>query len=198
MADKGTAGRSRAWLERALVRRSTSTIEQLVHRASAEILARALEQQTGVTALAQFLSDTAAESVFDLEDPLAPARARAASVKQQLLEEAEGTYTTAEVAEMLGIQPQAVTKRERSEKLLAVRGSSGQNLYPRCQFDANGVIAGLEEVLRAFPMKNPWTRLSGLMADTPALGDRSILRALRDGDLARAIAAAETLGEHGS
>lgn len=197
MSETGTSRHSKVWLERALVRRSTSTIKQLVQHASAEILAKALEQQTGVTALAQFLSDVATESV-NLEDPLAPARARAASVKQQLLEEAGGTYTTSEVAEILGIQPQAVTKRERTGKVLAVRGSSGQNLYPRCQFDANGTIAGLEVVLQAFPMKNPWTRLSGLMASTPALGGRSILRALHDGDLVQAIATAETLGEHGS
>lgn len=198
MSDTGTTRRSKDWLERALVRRSTSTIEELAHRASREVIANALEQQTGASTLARFLSDVAADTGLGLADPLAPARARAAGVKQQLIDAAGGTYTTEEVARILGIQRQAVTKRERNGQLLAVQGSAGQNLYPRCQFDANGVIPGFEEVLEVLPMENPWTRLSGLLAETPALAGRSILDAVRDGDLDEAIAVAQTLGEHGS
>jgi len=58
-----------------------------------------------------------------------------------------------------------------------------------------GVIPGLEEVLRAFQIRSPWTQLSALLAPAPALGGKTILEALKYGAIERAIAIAASFGE---
>jgi hypothetical protein len=57
------------------------------------------------------------------------------------------------------------------------------------------VIPGLEEVLRAFHVKNPWTQLSVLLASTPALGGKTILEVLRAGEIDTAVDIVASVGE---
>jgi hypothetical protein len=57
------------------------------------------------------------------------------------------------------------------------------------------VIPGLEEVLRAFQIQNPWTQLSVLLAPAPALGGKTILEALKSGDVETPVAIARSFGE---
>ncbi|SPE38988.1 conserved hypothetical protein [Candidatus Sulfopaludibacter sp. SbA3] len=72
---------------------------------------------------------------------------------------------------------------------------SGEYLYPACQFISAGVIPGLDEVLRAFQIRSPWTQLSALLGPAPALGGRTILEAMKSGAIERAIAIAASFGE---
>jgi hypothetical protein len=84
--------------------------------------------------------------------------------------------------------------------LLAVPSGAGDYLYPAGQFTPEGVLAGLDEFLRAFPdaAEDPWTQLSVLLAPASSLGGRSALDALRAGDVAGARGVARTFGEHGA
>jgi hypothetical protein len=88
-----------------------------------------------------------------------------------------------------------VDKRRVRHALLAVPNGSGEYVYPACQFTADGVVPGLEEVLRAFRIRSPWTQLSVLLAPAPALGGKTIVEALRSGKWENAIAVAAAFGE---
>jgi hypothetical protein len=100
-----------------------------------------------------------------------------------------------QVASALGITRQAVDKRRSRRALLAVSNGSGEYIYPACQFTQEGVIFGLEDVLRAFQIRSPWTQLSALLAPAPALGRKTILEALKSGKIAKATAVAASFGE---
>jgi hypothetical protein len=128
-------------------------------------------------------------------DPFVQAMARGVAVKRELLTGAGGGLTSSQVASALGITRQAVDKRRIRRALLAVPAGSGEYLYPACQFTQEGAIAGLDEVLRAFQMRSPWTQLSAMMAPAPALGGKTILEALKAGETERAIAMAASFGE---
>jgi hypothetical protein len=57
------------------------------------------------------------------------------------------------------------------------------------------VISGLEAVLRAFRIQSPWTQLSVLLAPAPALAGKTILEALKSGDVDTPVAIAQSFGE---
>jgi hypothetical protein len=128
-------------------------------------------------------------------DPLVEAMTRGATAKQELLTSGGGWLTSSQVSSALGFTRQAVDKRRLRRVLLAVPNGSGDYVYPACQFTSEGVIPGLEEVLRAFRIRSPWTQLSVLLAPTPALGGKTILEALKSGSIEKAIAIAASFGE---
>lgn len=187
---------AREALKQAFLRRSVKMLERVSSSASPETLKSALSAPTDVGGVATLLSDLAPLDV-DLSsvDPFVEAMALGATVKQELLTSGGGGLTSSQVASALGITRQAVDKRRVRQALLAVPNGSGEYLYPACQFTSIGVIPALEEVLRAFPIRSPWTQLSALLAPAPALGDRTILEALKSGAIERAIAIAASFGE---
>jgi hypothetical protein len=171
-------------------------LERVSSAASSEALESALSSPTDVGGLASLLSDLAPLGVdLSAVDPFAEAMARGAAIKRELLTSAGGGLTSSQVARALGITRQAVDKRRSRRALLAVPNGSGEYLYPACQFTSDGVIPGLEEVLRAFRIQNPWTQLSVLLAPAPALGGKTILEALKSGDLEAPVAIAGSFGE---
>jgi hypothetical protein len=118
--------------------------------------------------------------------------------KRRLLEEAGGGLTTQEVATMRGIACQDVDHERRQEMLLAVPTGADSWQFPSVQFDDDGnPLPGLDKVLRAFRVEDPWMRLSELLAPDPELAHHSILSILREeGEAAipAAIAAAREVG----
>ena len=191
-----SAESAREALAQAFLRRSVKMLERVSSSASSEALKSALSCPTDVGGVATLLSDLAPLDV-DLSsvDPFVEAMALGAAIKQELLTSGGGGLTSSQVASALGITRQAVDKRRIRHALLAVPNGSGEYLYPACQFTSAGVIPGLEEVLRAFQIRSPWTQLSALLAAAPALGGRTILEALKRGALERAIAIAASFGE---
>lgn len=119
---------------------------------------------------------------------------------EALLAEAGGTFDQDQVQTMLyGISRQAIDKRVREGSLLAVPGPNGARRYPVCQFLADGsLIKGLKEVQAALPVRGPWSAFLFLMQPQDGLNGQKPLDALRAGDLARVLAAAERLGVQGS
>ena len=187
---------ARQALAQTFLKRSVKMLERVSSSASSEALKSALSSPTDVGGVASLLSDMAPLGVdLSAVDPFLEAMARGAAIKRELLTGGGGGLTSSQVAGALGITRQAVDKRRIRRALLAVSNGSGEYLYPACQFTSDGVIPGVEEVLRAFRIRNPWTQLSLLLAPAPALGGKTILEALRSGAIDKAIAIARSFGE---
>jgi len=191
-----SADSARQALAQAFLRRSVKMLERVSSSASSEALKSALSSPTDVGGVATLLSDLAPLGVdLSAVDPFVEAMARGAAVKRELLTSGGGGLTSSQVSSALGITRQAVDKRRIRHALLAVPNGSGEYVYPACQFTADGVIPGLEEVLRAFRIRSPWTQLSALLAPAPALAGKTIAEALKSGVIERAVAVAASFGE---
>ncbi|NKL53736.1 helix-turn-helix domain-containing protein [Rhizobium leguminosarum] len=166
----------------AFLRRATSALERISANVPAKDLADALSAPTDAGSLAQLLSrsDMVGAAINDL-DPLVPALARNVEHRQNLVERAGGTMSAEDAGRILGISRQAVDKRRRAGTLLAVREGSDWR-YPLCQLDQGEVIGGVSDVVRGFAAAGPWVALDFLLASDTALGGRTALQALRDGD----------------
>jgi hypothetical protein len=187
---------TRQILAQAFLKRSVKMLERVSSTASSEALESALSSPTDVGGVTSLLSDLAPMGVdLSAVDPFVEAMARGAAIKRELLTAGGGGLTSSQVASALGITRQAVDKRRGRRALLAVPNGSGEYLYPACQFTSDGVIPGLEEVLRAFQIQSPWTHLSVLLAPAPALGGKTILEALKSGDVETPVAIARSFGE---
>ena len=116
-----------------------------------------------------------------------PAQALALAVLEQDLADQEWSahvgpaLSQADTARLLKVSVQAVSK---SAGLLRVRNRDGRVVYPVVQFDGRRVLPGLPEVLALLdgPLL-PLTVASWLVTNAPALGGRTPVAALRDGDL---------------
>jgi len=195
-AGRRGADSARQALAQAFLKRSVKMLERVSSSASSDALKSALSSPTDVGGVASLLSDLAPLGVdLSAVDPFMEAMARGAAIKRELLTNGGGGLTSSQVSSALGITRQAVDKRRNRRALLAVPNGSGEYVYPACQFTSDGVITGLEEVLRAFQIRSPWTQLSMLLACAPALGGKTILEALKSGAIERAIAIAASFGE---
>jgi hypothetical protein len=98
-----------------------------------------------------------------------------------------------------GISRQAVDKRRRAGKLLALPAGERSWRYPVWQLEAEGgVLPGLEEVLRNFGVEDPWTRAAFLLGGNDRLSGKRPLDALREGLVEDVARAARSVGEHGA
>ena len=147
-------------------------------------------------ALLEAVNSPEVATAWQANDPLAAARQRAVELKRHLLESEGGAMTVAEVARRLGISKQAVDKRRRGHKLLALETSRGF-LYPAWQFTDDGVLPGLEQVLATL-LAAPWTQASWFLTGDTRLADARPLDALRRGDLRQVLRAAAGYGEQGA
>jgi hypothetical protein len=133
-------------------------------------------------------------------DPLAPAFARGAKARLDLLREGGGVYTTDQVAEILDILPQAVIKRHNSGKLLALTFGRRGFRYPVWQFDQQrrAVIPGLDEVLSALSRHDAWMQNVFFLSPSSRLNDRRPLDVLREGKFEPVLEAARSFLEQGA
>jgi len=79
--------------------------------------------------------------------PYLDALERGREARKELLAAEGGVMSSSAVAEHLGISRQAVDKRRRSGRLLAVTAGKRGYVYPAWQFTEDGVLPGFEEVL---------------------------------------------------
>jgi hypothetical protein len=119
---------------------------------------------------------------------------RAFSERRALLANA---LSVADVAELLAVGRQTPHDRVKAETLLAVK-ENGKLMFPDWQFDAegaDGVVAGLPEVLRA--MQGPISalgRIRWFVTPKPQMDGRTPLEALRAGDVGDVTREAQTIG----
>jgi hypothetical protein len=170
-----TTSGNRDNIKEAFLKRSYQALQRLTENVPSEELVEALAAPTDIGGIARLLSDIGAlQPEYTALDPWV-------IVKQELLRQAGGAYTTGQVAEMLGISRQAVQQRARRGTLLALTGGTTERYYPAIQFGENGTVEGLEEVLAAFTITDPWTRLSVLLDTDDLLGGKRVIDALRVG-----------------
>lgn len=100
------------------------------------------------------------------------------------------SFTTTQVAKLLGTSRQTPHDRVKNKSLLAVR-DNGQWKFPIWQFDAegaDGVIDGLLEVLKNLSINSEFAKLNWFMYPLPVLDGLTPVEALKQGLKTRVIA----------
>jgi hypothetical protein len=179
----------------------------------AVFLTRALRALIGLAKGANVSGAAAAPSDYDLfltvlqqpeaiallpsQDPLAKAKIRGLLAKPKLLEAENGSVSAEEAAQMLGITRQAVDKRRKQGKLIALPAGRSHR-YPAWQFADGKTLPGLESVLKALSVRDPWMQAAWMLNGNFGLeGDRPLDR-LRAGKMDAVLAAAALYGEQGA
>jgi hypothetical protein len=159
--------------------RASAALKQITEHADEQSLQRAIAAPTDAGAVARAISDsTVMTSAVAELDPLAALIARGAGQKLELLKQAGGVLSVSDVARLLRISRQAVDKRRREGKLLAVaRGAD--YAYPACQFDDDQVVPGLTQLLGHIGRGPTWATLAFLVTPDDRLGELAPLAVLR-------------------
>ena len=160
-----------------LAERISEWSQQLTATLPLELAAEALSRASTREALVHVLSQVASlETEPELQRKRREAQERFLVWREQMTELAGGLLSTEDVAERLSLTRQAVDKRRRLGRLLALQSPSGFR-FPACQFTRTGVVPHLEEVLAALGEHGLdfWEILAALVLPVEALGDRTVL-----------------------
>lgn len=168
-------------IHRALLRRTTRAVERIVRTMPADLLASALAAPSDFGALARAVGDPRVAEPSRAIDPLAGAIGRSIGHREEIAALAGEMLSSAQVSTHLGISRQAIDKRRKTGKLLAVRVGSDW-LYPAFQFERGEVMPGFPAVLQAYAGVDPWVVIDAVLAPDDALGGRCLMDAIRAGD----------------
>jgi hypothetical protein len=130
--------------------------------------------------------------------PLASAKLRGLEAKRRIIEQLGGMLTVKEVADLLGITPQAVGKRRSLKRLIGVAQGRRSYAYPALQFERREILTGLKEVLEVLSSHDPWMQLIFFANPNDRLNGRTPLEALRMGQLDAVLRAAGMYCEQGA
>lgn len=175
--------------------RSLRAIEEL-KALDEKQLAQAVQAPTDYSVLVSALNSEEALAGIRAHDPLAGARLRGLEAKRKLIEAEGGALSSAQAARLLRITRQAVDKRRKEGKLLAVELGKKGFRYPAWQFG----LSGLEKVLAALKDRDSWEQLAFFLNPSAVLEDRTPLEVLQQGkgDIADVLRAASVYGEQGA
>ncbi len=185
-------------LREALLARWLATATEALQRVPTPTLGEAAAASTNVQAVLRVLEAPEMVDRTDPEQILAGARARGLEARQQLLDAEGGAWTVDQVASHLGLSRQAVDKRRKAGKLLALTVGRRGYLYPAWQFARHGVLPSWETILRELAAHDPWAQVIFMLSPSDRLGDQRPLDALRHGTVDEVKAAASAFGEHGA
>ncbi|MGP3699630.1 hypothetical protein [Rhodobacter sp. NSM] len=181
---------------KALLLRYMREVHRLVRAMPADLLVSTLAAPSDFGALVRALSDPRTAEASREVDPMAGAVGRSIEHQRRLTSMAGEMLTSSQVEDLLGIRRQAIDKRRSASRILALRRASDW-LYPAFQFARGAVLPGIEAVLQAHGDTDPWVILDMLLAPDDALGGRTLLQCIEEGDaaaVARHIAQAEGNG----
>jgi hypothetical protein len=184
----------------AFVARGTRALLRIAERMPPARLVEAVGAETDTDLLFRSLQDAAAigaEITPGPPDPLTAALLRGARMRRALLRQDGGALSAPELARQLGITPQAVGKRRDKGQLFWVEAGE-RYVYPAFQLGEGDLLAGVREVLDAFRVDDPWTRVNFMLTGDARLGGRRPIDVLRGGDVAAVAQAAAAYGEHGA
>lgn len=185
-------------LREALLTRWLATATEALNRVPAPRLGEAAAASTNVQAVLRVLEAPEMVDRTDPEQTLVRARTRGLEARQQLLDAEGGAWTVDQVASHLGLSRQAVDKRRKAGKLLALTVGRRGYLYPSWQFSRHGVLPSWETILRTLAAHDPWAQMIFMLTPSDRLGDQKPLDALRHGRVDEVKAAASAFGEHGA
>lgn len=171
-------------------------------RLTPELGERALGQAAGAPSdyavLLYSLEDPAAVGVLQAEDPLIEARLRGLTMRERLVQAEGGVLRVEQVAKHLGLTRQAVDKRRRSGKLLALDTGRRGYAYPSWQLGPRGTLPGFEQILADLNVQDPWMQVAFFLSGDPRLNGATPLEELRRGNVEGVRRAARGYGEHGA
>jgi hypothetical protein len=213
-APRGRAGprgsSALAWLENnaradtdalrgSVLKRVAPAVRELVRVSRDDQLLEALSTSTAIDALIHLVSGeaVAAQVAAKVQDPLREARARAAKKLAALLSAEGGPLRVDEVAAMLRITRAAVDKRRKVGTLIGIDDGGRAILYPGWQFTETGLLPGLDAVLKALAVSDPWMRMQFFLGHDAELRARP-LDLLRSGRIDAVISAAKRFGRLGA
>src|SRR3954451_14685366 len=126
------------------------------------------------------------------DDPLAAAPRRGEQAKRDSLATQGDLLTAAEVAGRLSLSLADVEQRRQDGLLLALPLDDGTLGFTAWQFTDDGLLPGLEAVLRVLPTHDPWSRVLFFKNGDPYLEGQTPLELLRRGEIepVRRLAAA--------
>ena len=183
-------------LRQVFARRALRAVADLSRRMEEPSLREAVSAPSDYGVLLAALEAEPGFSLLTRDDPLAGARLRGLAARQDLLAREGGSLGVQEVAKLLRLSRQAVHKRHLAGRLLAIDCGRHGYVYPAWQFVPEGVLPGLEEVLRALADHDSWMQLAFFVSENDALDDETPLAALRRDDLPAVLRAARLYGEH--
>lgn len=185
-------------LKEALLTRWLVTVTDALTRVPVAKLGEAAAASTNAEAVLRVLETPEMLDPAAPETALAAARARGLEARQQLLTAEGEPWTADQVASHLRISRQAVDKRRKAGKLLALTVGRRGYLYPAWQFARRGVLLGWETVLSVLAERDPWAQVIFMLSPNDRLDHKRPLDALRDGNVADVKIAASVYGEHGA
>ena len=131
-------------------------------------------------------------------DPLARAFLDGLDDKARLIEQNGGVFKTDQVAEYLGITPQAVNKRRALRQLVGLTFRKRGYVFPAWQFTDRGTVPGLEQTLSVLASHDEWMQNVFFINPNTRLGGRRPLDLLREGEITEVLDAAREFGQHGA
>lgn len=181
----------------AFIARALQALAQIAADTDERALAEATGARTDFDVLLQALETPEARA--HLDDPLAAAKIRGLQQRERLLRAEGGVVAAGDVANALRITRQAVDKRRRGGRLIAVAAGRRGYAYPVWQFDStSGTLPGLEEVLSELGDHDQWMRMAFMLNPNVRLDGETPLAVLRDRDIERVKQAAQAYGKHGA
>jgi len=168
-------------LHRAFLTRGLQALSELATHLSDEALGDATSSSSDFEVLAAALSAAPDLEFDDTDSAELKAKLRGAEAKRKLLEAEGGTASSSELGELLGLTRQAVDKRRRDNRLLAVQTGGRVYRYPVWQVDGGETLSGFEEVLKVLADDDAWMTLQFFLRENPRLGNERPLDLLRAG-----------------
>jgi len=190
-------GGNRALID-AVCNRLANGAMKVLKTADTRQLAEVLEAPSDSEVMLRILRMPEALTTIQADDPLAAARVRGIEARKRLVEAEGGSFSSAQIADILHLSRQAVDKRRKANQLIGLDVGRHGYIYPGWQFTKGGTLKGLEEVLADLKDHDPWMQVQFMLQPNSRLNDRTPLEVLRQRDIASVRAAARALGEHGA
>lgn len=159
------------------------------------------EAELGGPRVLRVLLNRLADNLLPTDDPLVHARLRGLLAMRELLNANGGALSADDVRTMLGISRQAVDKRRRAGRLLAVELPRRGLFYPAWQFTpAGSTLSGMTEILAALRKHqvDGWAQLRFFLSLNDRLGGRRPIDVIGEGDVDAVLEAVGAFDEHGA
>lgn len=188
-------------LHRAFLTRGLQALNELAHQLDEEHIGEATSSPSDLEVLLAALSSVPESGFDETDSKWLKARLRGREEKKRLLRSEGGTASSSKLGELLGISRQAVDRRRKKGKLLALQTGGRGYRYPVWQVENGSALSGLEEVLERLEEHDPWMTLQFFVRENTRLGEErpvDVLRRETDEGLQQVLEAAEAYGEHGA
>lgn len=179
-----------------VITRSLEAIIKCVEAADSENLKEIASAPTNYEVLLRQL--TGCLDVLRGEDSLAEARLRGLKMKEDLLKRAGGAMNADQAGKLLNLTRQAVDKRRKARKLVAIEFGKRGYLYPAFQFDEQ-LIDLMEQVLERIDSRvENWSLLAFFLNGNAYLNGASPVELMRKSKIEEVLRAAHAYGSQGA